>query len=71
MRISDIRNAIWAKSSYSEGEGECVEWAPVLASSGLVPVRDSKNPDGPVIAVSAAAWSTFITTLAVSTHRPG
>ncbi|WP_245700774.1 DUF397 domain-containing protein [Streptomyces roseifaciens] len=48
----------------------CVEWAPALAPSGVVPVRDSKNPDGPVIAVPAAAWSMFITTLAVSTHRP-
>ncbi len=64
-------SAIWKKSSYSEANGGmCVEWAPALAPSGVVPVRDSKNPDGPVIAVPAAAWSMFITTLAVSTHRP-
>lgn len=36
----------WRKSSFSGGDnGDCVE----LARSGAV--RDSKNPDGPVLAV--------------------
>ncbi|MGW3494298.1 DUF397 domain-containing protein [Streptomyces sp. NPDC001020] len=25
-----------------------------------VPVRDSKNPDGPVLLVSCRAWSAFV-----------
>ncbi|WP_234310072.1 DUF397 domain-containing protein [Streptomyces sp. NRRL S-475] len=25
-----------------------------------VPVRDSKNPDGPVLVVSRSAWSVFV-----------
>nr|MDT0522770.1 DUF397 domain-containing protein [Streptomyces sp. DSM 41633] len=28
---------------------------------GVVPVRDSKNPDGPALVLPAAAWTTFIT----------
>ncbi|MFE3430281.1 DUF397 domain-containing protein [Streptomyces sp. NBRC 110465] len=30
---------------------------------GVVPVRDSKNPTGPIIVVPAAAWSAFLTGL--------
>ncbi|MER6129721.1 DUF397 domain-containing protein [Streptomyces sp. NPDC001795] len=26
----------------------------------VVPVRDSKNPDGPVLLVSRRAWSAFV-----------
>ncbi|WP_234390466.1 DUF397 domain-containing protein [Streptomyces sp. MMG1533] len=29
----------------------------------LVPVRDSKTPDGPVLLVSHAAWSAFTSAL--------
>ncbi|WP_308406251.1 DUF397 domain-containing protein [Streptomyces sp. AC602_WCS936] len=29
---------------------------------GVVPVRDSKNPDGPVLVVGRAAWSAFTAT---------
>ncbi|MFC8450834.1 DUF397 domain-containing protein [Kitasatospora sp. NPDC057223] len=28
---------------------------------GLVPVRDSKNPDGPALVFPAAAWQAFVT----------
>ncbi|NUS82857.1 MAG: DUF397 domain-containing protein [Streptomyces sp.] len=58
----DLSYAKWAKSSYSgNGGGNCVEWAPNLAASGLVPVRDSKTPDGPALIFDAAAWSSFVT----------
>ncbi|MEV6671716.1 DUF397 domain-containing protein [Streptomyces sp. NPDC051162] len=32
-----------------------------LAIPGRVPVRDSKNPTGPVLTLSPAAWATFVT----------
>ncbi|MBB1254818.1 DUF397 domain-containing protein [Streptomyces sp. OF3] len=52
----------WVKSSYSNNGGTCVEWAPRIASAtGTVPVRDSKNPGGPVLNVSAPAFSAFVT----------
>lgn len=42
----------WVTSSYSNNGGQCVEVAANLAvSRGVVPVRDSKNPAGPVVAV--------------------
>ncbi|WP_405503177.1 DUF397 domain-containing protein [Streptomyces anulatus] len=51
----------WVKSSYSDNGGTCVEWAPATASTtGIVPVRDSKNPGGPALALAAAAFSSFV-----------
>ncbi|MGW2812219.1 DUF397 domain-containing protein [Streptomyces sp. NPDC001415] len=52
----------WTSSSYSQSNGgECVQWAPAHATAtGKVPVRDSKAPNGPVLMVSANAWSGFI-----------
>ncbi|MFJ5738448.1 DUF397 domain-containing protein [Streptomyces microflavus] len=52
----------WVKSSYSDNGGSCVEWAPRTASTtGIVPVRDSKNTTGPVLSIPAAAFSAFVT----------
>jgi hypothetical protein len=43
---------MWRKSSFSNGEGgACVEVAGSLGA-----VRDSKNPDGPVLRVDVAAF---------------
>jgi hypothetical protein len=51
----------WFKSSYSNNGGTCVEVAANLAVSfGVVPVRDSKAPAGPVLHVSSAAFATFV-----------
>ncbi|MFJ8847590.1 DUF397 domain-containing protein [Streptomyces cyaneofuscatus] len=51
----------WVKSSYSGNGGSCVEWAPRTASTtGLVPVRDSKNTAGPVLSFPAAAFAGFV-----------
>ncbi|GAA2995179.1 toxin [Streptomyces fulvorobeus] len=54
--------ARWRKSSHSNGDGgDCVEVADGLV--GIVPVRDSKVPDGPVLTVTAPAWTSFVTLL--------
>ncbi|MFJ4775365.1 DUF397 domain-containing protein [Streptomyces sp. NPDC088762] len=59
---TDFTKAVWRTSSYTNGDnGDCVEVADGLA--GLVPVRDSKRPDGPVLVLSAAAWAPFVATL--------
>lgn len=48
----------WRKSSYSSnGGGNCVEVA--RQRPGTVAVRDSKDPDGPVLAVAPATWRAF------------
>ncbi|MFJ4094592.1 DUF397 domain-containing protein [Kitasatospora sp. NPDC089913] len=50
--------ASWFKSSYSDNGGQCVE---VSASfPGAVPVRDSKDPEGPALVFPADAWSAFL-----------
>ncbi|MER7814114.1 DUF397 domain-containing protein [Streptomyces sp. NPDC096153] len=56
----DLSTAVWRRSSYSNGSGgDCVEVADGLL--GVVPVRDSKLPDGPVLVVPASAWAAFVT----------
>lgn len=51
--------AAWRKSSYSgTSGGECVEVADGCTAS--VPVRDSKNPGGPVLVIGADAWRGFV-----------
>ncbi|GAA3842879.1 DUF397 domain-containing protein [Saccharothrix violaceirubra] len=47
---------MWQKSSHSEPEN-CVE---VARSADRVSIRDSKNPDGPVLTVPAVDWRGFI-----------
>ncbi|BFO21142.1 hypothetical protein SHKM778_75300 [Streptomyces sp. KM77-8] len=52
--------ATWRTSSYSGNTGgDCVEVAPACPT-GAVPVRDSKNPTGPVVTIGATAWQTFV-----------
>ncbi|GAA2598512.1 DUF397 domain-containing protein [Streptomyces axinellae] len=53
----------WVKSSYSSPEGgNCLEWSPAAAvAAGVVPVRDSKVAEGPVLAFPAAAFAAFVT----------
>jgi hypothetical protein len=54
--------AAWRKSTYSNGTGgDCVEVCD--AHTGVVPVRDSKVPSGPVLTVTAPAWTAFVTSL--------
>ncbi|MFF5025920.1 DUF397 domain-containing protein [Streptomyces collinus] len=51
----------WFKSSYSDNGGACIEVATnLVASSGVVPVRDSKTPAGSVLDFPADAFSSFV-----------
>ncbi|WP_433890594.1 DUF397 domain-containing protein [Streptomyces sp. CA-111067] len=52
----------WTSSSYSQSNGgECVEWAPThAAATGEFLVRDSKDPNGPVLAFPADAFASFV-----------
>jgi Domain of unknown function (DUF397) len=54
----DLSRAEWCKSTFSNGSGgNCVEVAGNLP--GTVAVRDSKDREGPALAVSGRAWSVF------------
>ncbi|MFJ9646706.1 DUF397 domain-containing protein [Streptomyces sp. NPDC101206] len=51
----------WYKSSYSNNGGQCIEVAANLAvSEGVVPVRDSKLLDSPVLNIPASAFASFV-----------
>jgi hypothetical protein len=55
MSTVDLIGERWHRSSFSNGEGgsNCVEVAFVGAVAAL---RDSKNPDGPVLMMPAASF---------------
>lgn len=55
----NVSSASWRKSSYSNTDGgNCLEIADGFPA--LVPVRDSKVPDGPVLTIPSTAWTPFI-----------
>lgn len=55
----ELRAAVWRTSSYSNAEGgACVAVADGFP--GVMPVRDTKCPDGPSLVFPSASWSTFV-----------
>ena len=54
----DLSRAVWRKSTRSNNGGACVEVATNLP--GIVAVRDSKNPDGPVLISDPGNWRVFV-----------
>jgi hypothetical protein len=61
----DLSRAQWRKSSYSGNTGNCVEVADL---GDAVAVRDSKDPDGPVLVVTREEWRTFVRALAIGIY---
>jgi hypothetical protein len=47
----------WHKSSYSGYNGDCVR---VAATESAILVRDSKDPDGPVLSFTPDEWRAFL-----------
>ncbi|WP_341720414.1 DUF397 domain-containing protein [Micromonospora sp. FIMYZ51] len=56
--MSDLTGAVWRKSGRSNNGGNCVEVADNLP--GVVGLRDSKDPAGPLLTFSPASWATFV-----------
>ncbi|WSZ01565.1 DUF397 domain-containing protein [Streptomyces sp. NBC_00872] len=54
----DLTDSAWIKSSRSNGQSACVEAA--FLDHGIVPVRDSKVLQGPVLVFGADTWSSFV-----------
>lgn len=48
----------WTKSSYSGGNGACVEVKSPFVQA--IAVRDSKAPEGPSISFVPGAWNAFV-----------
>ncbi|MFK8910075.1 DUF397 domain-containing protein [Streptomyces sp. YS-3] len=58
VECATLHGAAWRKSSHSSDQGgECIEVADLPHA---VAVRDSKDPDGPVITLSPAAFGAFV-----------
>jgi uncharacterized protein DUF397 len=57
----DLSRAAWRTSTYSNNGGNCVEVA--ADATGVVAVRDSKDPDGPALAFTPAQWMAFTSTV--------
>ncbi len=53
----DLSRAAWQKSTYSNNGGACVEVASNLP--GIIAVRDSKDPGGPVLIFPLHEWQSF------------
>ncbi len=59
MSSIDFSDALWRKSSHSNGQANCVETAAIGQDSRLVAVRDSKAPDGAALIFAPSAWRRF------------
>lgn len=63
MADNDDKPALnWRKSTQSNSGG-CLE---VAAAGGVVFLRDSKRPTGPIVPISARAWLVFVAGLRAS-----
>jgi hypothetical protein len=54
----DLSRALWRKSTRSNNGGACVEVATNLPA--VVAIRDSKDPDGPVLVFNPDKWQAFV-----------
>ncbi|MGP3984266.1 DUF397 domain-containing protein [Streptomyces sp. KR80] len=58
MAIQQGATDTWTKSSYSGGNGACVEVkSPTVRT---IAVRDSKDPEGPSLAFGPETWTAFV-----------
>ena len=77
MTAPEPDGIVWQTSSYSAGEGNCVEvgWrtsshsgtnggcVEVAPAPDRVLIRDSKDRTGPALTVPAPAWQAFLRTI--------
>jgi len=56
MNSTNRQDLLWRKSSYSNGQANCVE----VAAAGPVSVRDSKSAEGTRLALAPDTWQQFI-----------
>jgi hypothetical protein len=51
------RDSVWTKASRSAASGQCVE---MRRQAGLVEVRDSKDPEGPMLRFTRAEFLAWV-----------
>lgn len=62
---TDLHDVLWLRSSHSTGANNCVETARPRSGpwTGLLAVRDSKDPAGPALLFSPGSWAGFLAAL--------
>ena len=68
MTVTGFSRAGWRTSSYSGGNGSCVQVSCPVPYS--VAVRDSADPGGPGLAFTAAQWHRFAEAVRHGTALP-
>lgn len=58
MAIKQGRTPAWTKSSYSTGNGACIEVK--SPSAEAIAVRDSKVPEARSLAFAPTSWTAFV-----------
>jgi Domain of unknown function (DUF397) len=53
-----MQQLTWVKATASFANGNCVEVATL--PDGMIGIRDSKNPDGPVLRFTPGEWDAFM-----------
>jgi hypothetical protein len=54
---SERASLVWRKAALSTANGQCVE---IASAAGRVAIRDSKDPDGPILVYTQAEFSAFL-----------
>ncbi|MFD5513757.1 DUF397 domain-containing protein [Streptomyces sp. NPDC127051] len=60
LYATDLPEAEWHKSSFSDAGEQCVEIADVRLTRGFIAVRDSKRQTGPALAFTEGAFTAFL-----------
>ncbi|MFD3334719.1 DUF397 domain-containing protein [Streptomyces sp. NPDC058700] len=60
LYATDLPEAQWHKSTFSDAGEQCVEIADVRPTRGFIAIRDSKRPTGRAITFTQAAFTAFL-----------
>ncbi len=68
MAIKQGAACTWTKSSYSTGNGACVEVKSPISQA--IAVRDSKVPEGCTLAFAPDSWTAFVSEVSRGAFAP-